>query len=83
MERLFLKFYEGEESLAQTFAEDLPDNRISMTQLQGHCLLYKDRPLDCVKNIPTLLETVKGMEEKHRLAEEEKLKRKQSVSASN
>jgi chaperone BCS1 len=41
---LFLKFYPGEDELANDFAKSLPERKISMAKLQGHFLKNKGDP---------------------------------------
>lgn len=44
IEKLFLKFYPGEETLAKQFSSTLPPKSISMAQLQAHFLQHKNEP---------------------------------------
>ena len=41
VERLFLKFYPGEEQKASQFAKLIPESKISMAKLQGHFLKHR------------------------------------------
>lgn len=42
VERLFLKFFPGEEKKANEFAKKIPESKISMAKLQGHFLKYRN-----------------------------------------
>ena len=42
VERLFLKFFPGEEKKANEFAKQIPESKISMAKLQGHFLKYRN-----------------------------------------
>jgi len=44
MKRLFLRFNPGQDKMADEFAKQLPDKKISMAKLQGHFLTYRDDP---------------------------------------
>ena len=58
---LFLKFYQGQESLAKEFEKSLqvldPKRTISAAQLQGHFVLHKDSASDAVACMNSLLDT--------------------------
>jgi chaperone BCS1 len=51
MERMFLRFYPGEEALARTFAAGLPPNELSMATLQGFFLKCAHSAQACVERI--------------------------------
>jgi chaperone BCS1 len=42
VERLFLKFFPGEEKKASEFSKLIPESKISMAKLQGHFLKYRN-----------------------------------------
>lgn len=48
MERMFLRFYPGEETLAKVFAASLPANELSMAALQGYFLKCSESAQACV-----------------------------------
>lgn len=56
---LFLRFFEGESSLANEFASKLPEFELSMAQLQGHLLEHRGSASGAVTNIPKLLRASK------------------------
>ena len=41
---MFLRFYEGENQLAEEFAQKAKGKKVSMAQLQGHFVFYKNDP---------------------------------------
>jgi len=53
---MFLKFFPSESGLAETFGEEFPEELISMAQLQGHFMMYKDQPLEAYRNLLQLKE---------------------------
>jgi len=55
MERMFLRFYPGEEELAKIFASSLPANELSMASLQGYFLKCSSSAKDCARNTSELL----------------------------
>lgn len=52
VERLFLKFFPGEEKKATEFSRLIPESKISMAKLQGHFLKYRN-------NVDTVLDHYK------------------------
>lgn len=64
MRRLFLRFFAGEEALADRFAAQLPEYEISMAQLQGHLLEYRTSAEAAVDAVPTLLRQTKPQQVK-------------------
>jgi chaperone BCS1 len=48
MERMFLRFYPGEEDKAKKFAASLPANELSMAALQGYFLRCSDSAQACL-----------------------------------
>jgi len=44
MERLFTRFNPGQTTMAEEFAQQLPEGKISMAKLQGHLMKYRDQP---------------------------------------
>jgi len=42
MTGLFLRFYPGQDQLANDFAKKLPEFKLSMAKLQGHFLKNRD-----------------------------------------
>lgn len=59
MERMFLRFYPNEESLAAQFASRLPSNELSMATLQGHFLKRNQTAQECLDRIPNLLQSTR------------------------
>jgi len=57
MERMFLRFYPGETSLARQFASSLPANELSMATLQGYFLKCTDSAQRCVDQTSDLLQS--------------------------
>jgi len=57
MERMFLRFYPGEEELARQFAASLPANELSMAALQGYFLKCTDSAQSCVDQTGDLLQS--------------------------
>ena len=59
VEKMFMKFYPGEKDICDKFVERFRflDAPISTAQLQGLFIMNKDKPLDALKNIGTLVET--------------------------
>jgi len=49
LKRLFLKFY-PDELLAEQFSNKIPENTISMANLQGYLIKYKNDPRSAVEN---------------------------------
>ncbi|POG67368.1 hypothetical protein GLOIN_2v1648549 [Rhizophagus irregularis DAOM 181602=DAOM 197198] len=45
---MFLRFYEGENKLAEEFVQKVKDKKISMAQLQGHFVFHKNYPENSV-----------------------------------
>lgn len=55
MVELFLRFNPGEEKLANDFAKQLPEFKISMAKLQGHFLQYRNDPKKQVAKVKEVL----------------------------
>ena len=61
--RLFVNFFPQEKTeVAVEFAEQLPENELSMAQLQGYLLEYKTNAALALRNVPRLLRTVSGVD---------------------
>ena len=58
IQQMFTRFYPNEQELAHLFAQQIGDYKVSMAQLQGHFLLYKDDPLSALKHVLSLLENI-------------------------
>ncbi|KAG0265982.1 hypothetical protein DFQ27_000232 [Actinomortierella ambigua] len=54
--KMFIRFYEGENDLAQAFVNALKSHHVSTAALQGHFVHFKDRPQDAIDNVHYLLE---------------------------
>eukprot|EP00388_Colpodella_angusta_P007851 GDKJ01021881.1.p1 GENE.GDKJ01021881.1~~GDKJ01021881.1.p1 ORF type:complete len:505 (-),score=89.98 GDKJ01021881.1:54-1457(-) len=52
--RMFLRFFPGEEEKADQFAETLKSIPLSMAELQGYMMFFKDTPDDCLSNVGNL-----------------------------
>ncbi len=48
MERMFLRFFPGEDARAKSFAEKLPSGELSMATLQGHFIKDGQTPQEAV-----------------------------------
>jgi chaperone BCS1 len=59
MERMFLRFFPGEEALAKEFSSRLPTNELSMATLQGHFLKSHSSPQECIDDTVILLQQTK------------------------
>lgn len=59
MRLMFTRFFPGEEHLAECFAARLPEEEISMAQLQGHLLECKRSAQEAIDQIPKLLQNAK------------------------
>lgn len=49
--RMFLRFYEGQETLAERFVAALKGKEVSTASLQGHFVYHKDRPERAVASV--------------------------------
>lgn len=45
---MFLRFYEGENQLAEEFLQKVKDKKVSMAQLQGHFVFHKNYPENAI-----------------------------------
>ena len=85
LEKYFLNFYnEGSEYL-KDFLDKVPENRISIAELQGFFLNYKNDPKEAVKNINILIDYVikrEEIEEKNKAKCEEKNDKNKSENES-
>jgi ATP-dependent 26S proteasome regulatory subunit len=54
IEKLFLKFHPKMESVARLYARTVPSGELSMAQIQGHLLRFRDRPVDAVSDVRTM-----------------------------
>ena len=62
-QRLFRNFFPGEPAdLAAEFAGALPEDELTMAQLQGHLLEYKTAPSLAIQNVPRLLRASKPVD---------------------
>ncbi|KAF9273125.1 BCS1 N terminal-domain-containing protein [Linnemannia elongata] len=52
--KMFKRFYEREEVLAEKFVKSLKGHRVSTAALQGHFVHFKDRPEDACANVAYL-----------------------------
>jgi hypothetical protein len=65
MQRLFLRFFPNAGDLeAKRFASSLPEFELSMAQLQGHLLEYRDSSKEAVDQVPNLLRASKPQQVK-------------------
>jgi hypothetical protein len=80
IEQLFLRFHSKLESVARLYARSIPEYELSMSQIQGHLMQWRDRPVDAVSDVPNLLAEVRAMR-KRRKEYEEQLQRKEERKA--
>lgn len=66
MERMFLRFYPGEDALATQFASRLPANELSMATLQGHFLNDAQLAEESLERISELVLSVKSTDKRMR-----------------
>lgn len=59
IEKMFLRFFPGEDEMALKFASQLPPYEISMAALQGHFLAGDLSPTECIRRIPDLLQATR------------------------
>ncbi|RUS35497.1 BCS1 N terminal-domain-containing protein [Jimgerdemannia flammicorona] len=55
--RMFLRFYEGQEDLAERFVNALRGREVSTAGLQGHFVYYKDNPEEAVSKVESVDES--------------------------
>lgn len=55
-QRLFLKFFPGQDELATKFSQSIPEHKISMAKLQGHFVRYKNTPELTIEKVDELLD---------------------------
>ncbi|KAI1310289.1 hypothetical protein EDD11_003758 [Mortierella claussenii] len=55
MRKMFKRFYEGQDSLADRFVVSLEGHKVSTAALQGHFVHFKDRPQDACEQVGHLL----------------------------
>jgi len=60
---LFLRFYPGQNDLADDFAKRLPEFKLSMAKLQGHFLKHRESAEQAILNYRMLLEDEQTMDE--------------------
>jgi len=60
---LFLRFYPGQNDLADDFAKRLPEFKLSMAKLQGHFLKHRESAEQAILNYRMLLEDDQTMDE--------------------
>merc|ERR1712113_943625 len=53
---MFLRFFPGGEMLADSFASLCEDEGLSMAELQGFFMFFKDKPQDAAANVQPWLE---------------------------
>ncbi len=53
---MFLRFFPQQEQLANLFAERVPEDTVSMAQLQGYFMMFRDQPQSAMDHLSTLLE---------------------------
>ncbi|KAG9290729.1 hypothetical protein G9A89_011692 [Geosiphon pyriformis] len=54
---MFLRFYDGEDELAEQFVNKVKDKGVSTAQLQGHFVCYKNDPRAAVENVESVMQT--------------------------
>ncbi|KAF8980073.1 hypothetical protein BGZ46_004661 [Entomortierella lignicola] len=53
--KMFKRFYEGRDELAEKFVQSLEGHKVSTAALQGHFVHFKDRPEEACENVGYLL----------------------------
>ncbi len=61
--KMFLKFYPKEKDLAEEIYDKMEDNKLSMAQLQGHFMTWKDDPLKATQTFSELKDQTKQFQE--------------------
>ena len=56
-ERMFLRFFEGQEKLAQMFADAIPEDLVSMASLQEHMIKHRESADNALGTYNELIET--------------------------
>eukprot|EP00933_Yihiella_yeosuensis_P025858 TRINITY_DN20051_c0_g1_i2.p1 TRINITY_DN20051_c0_g1~~TRINITY_DN20051_c0_g1_i2.p1 ORF type:complete len:490 (-),score=86.99 TRINITY_DN20051_c0_g1_i2:149-1618(-) len=82
LHQMFIRFFPGEEDQAQTFAAICEDERLSMAELQGYFMFFKNKPEEAVANIGEWL-AARREHHKEQLAEFQKKKQEGSGSTSS
>lgn len=52
--KMFMRFYEGQDTMADKFVKLLEGHKVSTAALQGHFVHFKDRPDDACANVEYL-----------------------------
>ncbi|KXN64673.1 hypothetical protein CONCODRAFT_45084, partial [Conidiobolus coronatus NRRL 28638] len=58
MKKLFLRFYQGEEDLANKFVAKLQGLPVSAASLQGHFVFYKQQPQQALDNVDKFIQNL-------------------------
>ncbi|ELR12161.1 ATPase, AAA domain containing protein [Acanthamoeba castellanii str. Neff] len=77
VERMFLRFYPGEEALARQFAQQVGEGKVSMAMLQGYFMAHKKDPLRAAGSVSALQEQVDKEEEAERRREQAARRRRE------
>ncbi|CAJ1456489.1 unnamed protein product [Effrenium voratum] len=56
LKQMYLRFFPGEEDLSETFAAVCEDEGLSMAELQGYFMFFKNKPQEAVANIQAWLD---------------------------
>eukprot|EP01125_Pyxidicula_operculata_P007732 TRINITY_DN2618_c0_g1_i3.p1 TRINITY_DN2618_c0_g1~~TRINITY_DN2618_c0_g1_i3.p1 ORF type:complete len:518 (+),score=84.50 TRINITY_DN2618_c0_g1_i3:28-1581(+) len=70
--KLYQRFFPEEKSLAEDLERSIPENSLSMAQLQGLFLKYRDEPLKALNGLQEVMDDAKKIEEMRRIHEENK-----------
>jgi hypothetical protein len=77
IEQLFLRFHSKLESVARLYARSIPEYELSMSQIQGHLMQWRDKPVDAVSDVPNLLAEVRAMRKRRKEYEEQLLRKEE------
>ena len=56
LKRMYIRFFPGQEGLSETFATVCEDEGLSMAELQGYFMFFKNKPEEAVANIQAWLD---------------------------
>lgn len=56
LKRMYIRFFPGQEDLSETFATVCQDEGLSMAELQGYFMFFKNKPEEAVANVKSWLD---------------------------
>ncbi|CAE8625406.1 unnamed protein product, partial [Polarella glacialis] len=68
LRHMFLRFFPTQEAHAEVFATICEDEGLSMAELQGYFMFFKNKPEECAANIGGWLASRRQVHEEHRAA---------------